>query len=110
MRVRVSTRDARVPVLVEVMLLAADGGQLTYRAVHRRLTARAEPDAVAKTAWAPPADCRDGLLHSTSWRHEAGEVVLTYVAIPDRRAPACPVYAHRGWRGPRWSRRTGPHR
>jgi hypothetical protein len=78
-----STSDDNVPVRIELIILAADGDRLTYRTVQRRLTARAEPDAVAKAAWGLPPGVPDGLLHSTSWRHEAGEVVLTYVAIPD---------------------------
>ncbi|MGJ7441750.1 hypothetical protein [Aquipuribacter sp. MA13-6] len=69
-------------VQVEVLLLRSgrDGG-VAYRTVRRRLDGDADPDLVAAAAC--DGD-RVRVLHSTSWRHVAGEgVVLTYAALPD---------------------------
>lgn len=66
-----------VPVRVEVVILAAEDGVLTFRAAHQALPVDHEPDAVARAACVLPPAC-DGLLHSTSWRYDAGHVILTY--------------------------------
>lgn len=73
-----------VSVRIEVILLAVDDRRLTFRAVHRRLRGDDKPDDVARAA----TGAAPTLLHSTSWRHEAGRVVLTYVALPDPDAGA----------------------
>jgi len=87
---------AGVPVVVEVIMLVARGGELAYRAVRRPLAVDDEPDSVARAAWDLPPDTTDGLLHSTSWRHESGRVILTYVALPDPD-PSARHAAVAGW-------------
>jgi hypothetical protein len=68
-----------VPVTVEVLLMGARGGRLTYRGVRGALASGDHPDAMA-TGLAGGCDLR--VLHSTSWRFAAGGVTLTYVALP----------------------------
>ncbi|GAA1642349.1 hypothetical protein GCM10009828_083800 [Actinoplanes couchii] len=56
------------------------GARLTYRVSEHRLDGDVHPDEVARRlAGSGQVD----VLHSTSWRFEAGRIVLTYVALPD---------------------------
>lgn len=68
-------------VLVEVLLLRADQGALLYRVVRAPLPAGATPDEAAREHAGGDVD----VLHSTSWRHQDGRIVLTYAALPDPR-------------------------
>jgi hypothetical protein len=68
-----------VPVVVETVLLSARAGQVWFRTVARQLGAEEHPDICARSLAGPGV----GLLHSTSWRHADGGIVLTYVALPD---------------------------
>lgn len=75
--------------VVEVVLLSTVDDELHFRVLRGDQRSH-EPDAVARRL----AGVTDpALLHSTSWRYEAGRVVLTYVALPDRpgAAPTAPV-------------------
>jgi len=65
---------------VETVLLSARGGRLCFRTVSRPLGDGEHPDACARSLAGPGV----ALLHSTSWRHTADGIVLTYVALPDR--------------------------
>jgi hypothetical protein len=87
-----------VRALVETVLLSARGGWLCFRTVRRPLGAGEHPDACARSLAGPGV----GLLHSTSWRHTTGGIVLTYVALPDPdlAAPAEPVLDLPAARGP----------
>jgi hypothetical protein len=108
---------------VETVLLSARGGQLCFRTVSRPLGTGEHPDACARSLASREAGSsrsrersdrlgssrpsgvvsergeRDQqgpgvrLLHSTSWRHTEGGIVLTYVALPDPdpAVPAEPV-------------------
>jgi hypothetical protein len=77
---------AAIPVLIEVIVLAElgehRGNALGFRTARRQLTCDLEPDRAAREACGFLPDS-DGLLHSTSWRYEDRQVVLTYVALPD---------------------------
>lgn len=74
--------------VVETVLLSAGHGQLWFR-VQRADRGGADPDAVARRlAGLGPSDPA-GLLHSTSWRFDAGRIVLTYVALPDPAPGPC---------------------
>ncbi|MET0493759.1 MAG: hypothetical protein ABW000_11590, partial [Actinoplanes sp.] len=58
------------PVAVEMLLLGARRGQVTYRVARQDLRDNEHPDAAARrlagfTGDAPPDG---GILHSTSWR------------------------------------------
>jgi hypothetical protein len=83
---------------VETVLLSARGGRLCFRTVSRPLGTGEHPDACARSLAGPGVE----LLHSTSWRHAAGAIVLTYVALPDpdRAAAAEPVLDLPATRGP----------
>ena len=72
--------DAQVEV--EVVLLTART-RLGYRVRRDRLRGSEAPDAAARRL-ARDATAPHGpeVLHSTSWRYEAGRVVLTYAALP----------------------------
>ncbi|WP_238011702.1 hypothetical protein KZZ52_46050 [Dactylosporangium sp. AC04546] len=91
-------RDA--PVRVEVLIVGARDAAVYYRRACAPLPRDTHPDAVAADLAAAPAGSpvggarRDGpqpgwappaltILHSTSWRFEAGGVVLTYAAVLD---------------------------
>ncbi|WP_344646866.1 hypothetical protein [Cryptosporangium japonicum] len=70
---------------VELLLLRATGTGLAYRRVTAPLTGDGHPDNVALELGGRPT-----LLHSTSWRHTDGGLVLTYVALPDP-SPSLPA-------------------
>ena len=70
---------------METLLLGARRGHLTYRVARQDLRDNEHPDAAARrlagfTGDTPPDG---GILHSTSWRFAAGQIVLTYAALPD---------------------------
>lgn len=66
--------------VVEVFRLGMRDARLTYRVSQHRLTGDVHPDVVARRlAGSGQVD----VLHSTSWRFEAGRILLTYVALPD---------------------------
>jgi hypothetical protein len=74
--------------VIEAVLLSAGHGQVWFR-VARADLGPDDPDGVARRlAGVPPSDPA-GLLHSTSWRFDAGRVVLTYAALPDPDPGAC---------------------
>jgi hypothetical protein len=83
---------------VETVLLSTRGGRLCFRTVSRPLGIGEHPDACARSL----AGHGVGLLHSTSWRHTADGLLLTYVALPDPdpSAPAEPVLDLPVTRGP----------
>jgi hypothetical protein len=71
-------------VVVETVLLGAGATGLTYRIRSDDLRDGDRPDALAwALAGLCEADRPDAVLHSTSWRFAPGEVILTYVALPD---------------------------
>jgi hypothetical protein len=71
-----------VTVVETVLLSVNPAGRLAFRVLARRLPRGTHPDALARRlAGLGPDD--GGLLHSTSWRFDAGNVVLTYAALPD---------------------------
>lgn len=74
-----------VAVAVETLLLGVHDGRLTYRIAQRDLSDSEHPDAAALRLAGFPADRPDDgrMLHSTSWRFSAGQIVLTYAALPD---------------------------
>jgi hypothetical protein len=79
--------------VVETVLFSVHRGQLAYRVRPKRLSRGAHPDALARQL---ARLHHEGLLHSTSWRFDAGAVVLTYAALPDPSpAGAVPLDADR---------------
>lgn len=81
-------RSSATGTVVETVLLSADHGRLWYR-VRQADRGDAAPDEVARRLSGLTAGDPAGLLHSTSWRFEAGRVVLTYVALPDPAPGPC---------------------
>ncbi|MFB9184986.1 hypothetical protein ACFFX1_43285 [Dactylosporangium sucinum] len=87
-----------VPVRVEVLVVGVRDATVHYRRVCAALPRDTHPDAAAAGLAAPARGVqRDGphpgwapltLLHSTSWRFDAGAVVLTYLAVLDGTAAA----------------------
>lgn len=76
------------PVVVEVILLrvsARDRACLQYRACRSGLSSSVTPDELALRIWLGAGSGTSvSVVHSTSWRFEAGlGVVLTYAALPD---------------------------
>ncbi|MEU4160463.1 hypothetical protein [Actinoplanes sp. NPDC026670] len=66
--------------VVEVFRLGVRGARLTYRVSEHRLSGDVHPDDLARRlAGSGQVD----MLHSTSWRFDAGRIVLTYVTLPD---------------------------
>jgi hypothetical protein len=71
---------------LEVLILARDGGSVVWLkpkhadSLHVGLSVGASPgDVVLETlGW---FDLRPRVIHSTSWRQEAGRLILTYVAV-----------------------------
>lgn len=83
--------NATVHVDVLILRLVEPGGSrsgLGYRTVRSPLGTGEPPDDAALRVAGQVSIC-----HSTSWRHEAGVVVLTYAALPDPRPslPGCAV-------------------
>ncbi|NUR71071.1 MAG: hypothetical protein HOU81_09635 [Hamadaea sp.] len=74
-----------IPTTVEVILLSQRDGRLRYRTVRAGLRSGAFPDDVALGLSGLKLCTPGGLLHSTSWRHTADTLVLTYAALPDPR-------------------------
>ncbi|MGX6607480.1 hypothetical protein ACWKSP_35945 [Micromonosporaceae bacterium Da 78-11] len=72
-------------VAVETLLLGAHNGHLTYRAARQDLLGNEHPDTAAHRMAGFTSEQRPdgGILHSTSWRFDAGQIVLTYAALPD---------------------------
>jgi hypothetical protein len=74
-------------VVVETLLLGAHDGHLTCRAAEEGLADNEHPDAAARRLagfGSPFGSTGSGrLIHSTSWRFDAGRIVLTYAALPD---------------------------
>jgi hypothetical protein len=85
--------DAETPVIIEVVLLDVrqPDDELGFRTVQEPFAPGTEPDTAARRMSHVPAG--SGLLHSTSWRFDDGQIVLTYVALPDPdpEAPHRPV-------------------
>ncbi|MGX6604532.1 hypothetical protein ACWKSP_20720 [Micromonosporaceae bacterium Da 78-11] len=80
-------------VAVETLLLGVHDGHLTYRIAQRDLSDSEHPDAAALRLAGFPADRPDDgrMLHSTSWRFSAGQIVLTYAALPDQEPSTASV-------------------
>jgi hypothetical protein len=83
---------AGVPVTVEVLAFSVHQGEICFRVLRQPLAPDRHPDSVAADLVAGDRHGRRSgadrapvaLIHSTSWRYsEAGEVVLTYAALPD---------------------------
>lgn len=64
---------------VEVLIVGARDAAVHYRRACAPLSRDTHPDAVAADLAGSPLT----ILHSTSWRFEAGAVVLTYAAVLD---------------------------
>jgi hypothetical protein len=79
--------NQRIPVQIEVVILAPGRVDLEFRSVHSPLEYGDEPDEVARVTSGLPKES-NGVLHSTSWRYDEGQVILTYVALPDPHAAA----------------------
>ncbi|MEM9037186.1 MAG: hypothetical protein AAGD18_21525 [Actinomycetota bacterium] len=93
-------RPATAPVSVETFGLRLERGVLAARRVTSAL--RGDPDDDAARAIGLDAGTLPGaVLHSTSWRWECGEIVLTYVCCPDPLDhDACLVPPEHGHPGP----------
>jgi hypothetical protein len=74
--------ESGVPVTVELILLGARDGALTYRRLAVPLARGVEPDATARRTLGGRLG-PDGVLHSTSWRFDDGRLVITYAVAPD---------------------------
>jgi hypothetical protein len=74
--------ESGVPVTVELMLLGAHDGALTYRRLAVPLPRGVEPDAVARRALGERLG-PGSVLHSTSWRFDQDRLVITYAVAPD---------------------------
>jgi len=74
--------DDGVPVTIELILLGARAGALTFRRLTVPLPRGVEPDALARHTLGDRLD-RDAVLHSTSWRFENDRIVITYAVAPD---------------------------
>lgn len=61
-------------------------GILRYRTVREGLEDGVHPDDLALSLAGLTLCTPGALLHSTSWRHENGSLVLTYIALPDPAA------------------------
>lgn len=87
-----------VPVRVQLLRMGVVGDVLRWRASQVPLAAHGTPDQAARELAGlngiPPAT--HIALHSTSWRHEAGVVLLTYALFPDESATGAwsPVPVH----------------
>jgi hypothetical protein len=87
--VTVDLREAPAAVAVEVVTLTCpSAAQLGYRVRAAALGGGETPDDAARRL--APASALE-VLHSTSWRFEAGRVVLTYAAVPAAPAPHADV-------------------
>lgn len=76
-------------VVVEVVLIRLQSGVLHHRFARRTLTGDERPDNAALDL----ARAEDGAVcHSTSWRYQDGDVVLTYAVVPDPQ-PSRPAVA-----------------
>ncbi len=85
-RERLAAVSAEPPLphaIVEVLLLSARHGCLHYRSLARALPGGAHPDDIARRLSGLTACTPGAVLHSTSWRAQAGGIVLTYAALPD---------------------------
>jgi hypothetical protein len=84
--VTVDLRETTATVDVEILVLTCPGPGLGYQVRRDALGAGEEPDEAARRL-APATGLE--VLHSTSWRFEAGRVVLTYAAVAagEPRAP-----------------------
>ena len=72
----------------EVELIAArlEGDRLRYLVTRHSCTAGTDPDATARAATVrifPAVPLRRLIVHSTSWRYELGNLLLTYLAYSD---------------------------
>jgi hypothetical protein len=76
------TVELSPPVAVEVLLLSLGNDRLCYRALRAPVGNAMQPDSVVRELF---DDLSDGLIHSTSWRFESGQLLLTYVVLPDPR-------------------------
>ncbi|MDQ3886416.1 MAG: hypothetical protein M3308_05250 [Actinomycetota bacterium] len=71
-------------VQIEVVLLSVSRGSLTWRVVRGDLPGGVGPDARARELAGLSSDgTGDVVVHSTSWRAEAGRLILTYAVLPD---------------------------
>jgi hypothetical protein len=70
-------------ISVEVVLLAERGEVLHYRTRREELDDGVHPDDLALSLAGLTLCTPGALLRSTSWRHEADGLVLTYAALPD---------------------------
>lgn len=80
---------ASVPVVVEVLRIGVHQGGLRWHPIRTALLSGQAPDTLARHLAGIDDSTDTGCaLHSTSWRHTDGEVVLTYAAFPDPHATA----------------------
>ncbi|MEV6347107.1 hypothetical protein [Actinoplanes sp. NPDC051851] len=72
-------------VVVETVLLGMRDGRLTCRLDEARLADGDHPDALARrlAGFTESSAIPGRMVHSTSWRFDAGRIVLTYAALPD---------------------------
>ncbi|MEV4224314.1 hypothetical protein [Nonomuraea sp. NPDC049725] len=73
---------ARHVVSVETLLLRAGDGW-SYRRVVVSPGPGESPDEAARRAAGVEQGTDEVVVHSTSWRHRPGEIVLTYAVCPD---------------------------
>jgi hypothetical protein len=66
-----------------LMLRAGEGDGWSYRRVVVVPEPDESPDEAARRAAGIAATAADTVVHSTSWRHLPGEIVLTYAVCPD---------------------------
>ncbi|WP_336205166.1 hypothetical protein [Nonomuraea sp. LPB2021202275-12-8] len=66
-----------------LMLRAGSDNRWSYRRVVASPDPGQSPDEAARLACGIAADEPSTVVHSTSWRHRPGEIVLTYAVCPD---------------------------
>jgi hypothetical protein len=82
-----------VPVLVEILPLALSGGAIhalrPSGAASWQVACPSESDpGAAVTTALRSRGLRPSVVHSTSWRHDRGRLVLTYVAVLSGEPPS----------------------
>jgi mycothiol synthase len=82
-------------VLVEVLALSLLGGELHWEACREALPDGVDADAAARRLARLPEPAVDLVLHSTSWRTDGTDLVLTYAVFPAVPGPtARPLGRH----------------
>ena len=81
-------------ISVEVLLFHLDCKCLKWRRLKGNLNENSSPDETAlQLAIETVAEEPKSICHSTSWRYENNEIILTYAFLPDPNPflPSCPL-------------------